>query len=385
MRTILPVVLLCHFLAAFTVLGVPLYLPKLLAPLGVASTSSWSGVLFSLPAIMTAVFAGYWGGFADRYGRRLSLQRALASLTLAFVLAGLAPSLVWLVLALALQGMAGGTLVAANGYLSQHFDHDLLAKALNWTQFSARLALLVAPPLMGGILMLLPNIGQKLWLVLALLPLTAFFISFSLPTESKTAKGGKTERVKVTPPLSGALWCITFFFNFAMVVTFPYFLPYASNWLHQDLIIGLFYSWPHLIYLLLLPLLHLIPSRQGYFVLGMLLIAFASLLQGQIVNFFILAIARTLFGVGILLAYSGINQLLSTHIQASRAGAQFGKIDAAGKWGGVAAGVSAGWLVSHVSLQAPFWASAFAAVIAMVSFVNFVVRGINNVGISRSS
>lgn len=167
-----------------------------------------------------------------------------------------------------------------------------------------------------------------------------------------------------------------------MVVTFPYFLPYVTPWLHKEVLVGLFYSWPHFIYLLLLPLLHLFPGRQDYFPIGMILIAGAALLQAQMTDLPTLALARTLFGLGILFAYSGINQLLSQQIQASNAGAQFGKIDAAGKWAGVAAGVGAGWLVTHFTLQTPFFASACAAIFATVFFVIFVVRGIDNAGIN---
>ncbi|KGT88778.1 transporter, partial [Enterobacter cancerogenus] len=77
MRSTLPVVMACHFLAAFTVLGVPLYLPRLLTSFGLSERSLWAGVLFSLPAVMTALSSAWWGRFADRFGRRLSLQRAL--------------------------------------------------------------------------------------------------------------------------------------------------------------------------------------------------------------------------------------------------------------------------------------------------------------------
>ena len=55
MRNTLPVVLVCHFLAAFTVLGVPLYLPRLLTSFGIGERSLWAGILFSLPAVMTAL------------------------------------------------------------------------------------------------------------------------------------------------------------------------------------------------------------------------------------------------------------------------------------------------------------------------------------------
>ncbi|MEW5289813.1 MFS transporter [Erwinia papayae] len=385
MRRTLLVVLACHFLAAFTVLGVPLYLPRLLTAFGIGEQSLWAGVLFSLPAVMTALSSAWWGRFADRYGRRLSLQRALVGLTLAFLLAGAAPSLPWLMVALAMQGLAGGTLAAANGYLSVHLRGDELAKALNWTQFSARLALLSAPPLMGAILMLFPHIGQRLWLGLAVLPLCGLLFSLRLPADEVSVK-------KAAPAAAGAgrdllrdLWAMQFLFNFAMVVTFPYFLPYAARWLHQELVIGVFYSWPHLIYLLLLPLWHRLAGRALYFLPGTVLMAVSALWHTQLAGEAALLMARTLFGLGMLLAYSGANQMLSDRIRQHSAGKQFGQIDAAGKWAGVAAGTSAGWLVVHFSLQTPWLASAFAALCAALIFVTSPLRGSGYVRITRGS
>ena len=385
MRNTLPVVLVCHFLAAFTVLGVPLYLPRLLTSFGIGERSLWAGILFSLPAVMTALSSAWWGRFADRFGRRLSLQRALIGLTLAFVLAGVAPSLPWLIVALALQGLAGGTLAAANGYLSLHLHGEHLAKALNWTQSSARLALLSAPPLMGAILMWQPHIGQRLWLGLALLPLCGLLVSLRLPPDPATARSTSAPGSSGVKTVFPQLWAMQFLFNFAMVVTFPYFLPSAARWLHQDVLIGVFYSWPHLIYLLLLPLWHRLAGRSLYFVPGMMLIALAALWHMQLSTSPALLVARTLFGCGILLAYSGANQMLSDSIRQHSAGKQFGQIDAAGKWAGVAAGIVAGWLVTHFSLQAPFLASAVAASGAIVLFVFSISRDSSNVRINRRS
>jgi len=385
MRSTLVVVLACHFLAAFTVLGVPLYLPRLLTAFCISERSVWAGVLFSLPAVMTALSSAWWGRFADRYGRRLSLQRALVGLTLAFLLAGFAPSLPWLVVALIFQGLAGGTLAAANSYLSMHLRGDELAKALNWTQFSARLALLSAPPLMGAILMWLPHIGQRLWLLLAILPLCGVLLSLFLPADSSySVKSGATQAEAGKNPLY-YLWLMQFLFNFAMVVTFPYFLPYASHWLHQDVLIGVFYSWPHLVYLLLLPLWHRLDGRCVFFVPGVLLIAIAAVWHMLLETPETLLAARTLFGFGMLLAYSGANQMLSDSIRQHNAGRQFGQIDAAGKWAGVAAGISAGWLSAHVSLQAPYLASAMAALCAALIFITSPLRGSDNVRITRCS
>lgn len=385
MRNTLLVVLACHFLAAFTVLGVPLYLPRLLTSFGIAERSLWAGVLFSLPAVMTALSSAWWGRFADRYGRRLSLQRALTGLTLAFLLAGVSPSLPWLIVALALQGLAGGTLAAANGYLSMHLRGEELAKALNWTQSSARLALLSAPPLMGAILMWQPHIGQRLWLWLAILPLLGLLFSLRLPADPPLEAAPRAAQKSGLQSAFYHLWAMQFLFNFAMVVTFPYFLPYAAGWLHQDVLVGVFYSWPHLIYLLLLPFWHRMPGRRAYFAPGMVLMAVAALWHTQLAETSTLLVARTLFGFGMLLAYSGANQMLSDSIRQRSAGKQFGQIDAAGKWAGVAAGVGAGWLVAHVSLTAPFVASAAAASGAALLFIVSSLRGSGYVRITRRS
>lgn len=385
MRSTLWVVLVCHFLAAFTVLGVPLYLPRLLTTFGIDGQHLWLGALFSLPAAMTALSSVWWGRFADRYGRRLSLQRALVGLTLAFILAGVAPSLPWLIVALILQGLAGGTLAAANGYLSMQMRGEERVKALNWTQFSARMALVSAPPLMGGLLMLLPHIGQRLWLGLAILPLCGLLLSLYLPNDPAMSAKPRPLKPARSKTAWHHLWAMQFLFNFAMVVTFPYFLPYATHWLHRDVLVGVFYSWPHLVYLLLLPLWHRLASSRAFFMPGMLLIALAALWHIWLDGVAMLLLARTLLGLGMLLAYSGLNQMISDSIRQHSAGKQFGQIDAAGKWAGVAAGICAGWMVAYFSLPAPYLASAIAALGAVFFFVTSSLRGSGYVRITRCS
>ncbi|AKH88905.1 MFS transporter [Edwardsiella tarda] len=374
MVPILPIVLACHFLAAFTVLGVPLFLPALLRGFHIAPASPWIGLLYTLPTVVMALSAPFWGRFADRYGCRLSLQRALLGLTLAFVLAGAAPSLPWLIMALFLQGLAGGTLAAANGYLYRHYPGEALAHALNWTQFSARLALLSAPPLLGlalgqdGI-----HAAQTLWLWLALLPLAGLLLSLGLPDDQHvhhaTPSALPKRRGRASPSSApadyGILLTLQFLFSFAMVTTFPYFLPYAQGWVRQPALIGVLYSWPHLLYLLLLPMVQRTRATRRPLAWGLGMLALSALWQGHLTTIAALLAARTLFGLGMLMTYIGLNRHIATRLRDHDAAYRLAQLDASAKWAGVAAGLCAAGLSARFSPAAPFIASAAAALAAL--------------------
>ena len=261
MKRILGPVLAAHYLAAFTALGMPLFLPQVLAELAPSAAIGWSGVLYVLPTLCTALTASTWGRLADRYGRKRSLLRAQLGLAVGFAIAGFAPSLTWLVIGLIVQGTCGGSLAAANAYLASQPQAGPLARALDWTQYSARLAMVSAPALLGLAVALGP--AQALYRALALLPLVAFALTWRLPADQpappahspRTASPCATQAL---PSMASAIWpalmVAQFLFCFAMVVTFPYFIPYAlARGAGHDALAGLLYSLPHLVYLVVLP------------------------------------------------------------------------------------------------------------------------------------
>ncbi|MGO4781553.1 MFS transporter, partial [Lysobacter sp. 2RAB21] len=85
-------------------------------------------------------------------------------------------------LGLIVQGTCGGSMAAANAYLSTQSQGATLSRSLDWTQFSARLAMVSAPPLLG----LVTGAGQtlQLYLYLAALPALALAITWWLPTDT---------------------------------------------------------------------------------------------------------------------------------------------------------------------------------------------------------
>ncbi len=375
MNRLLPTVLACHFLAAFTVLGMPLFMPRLAAEFGLAQTSPWVGVLYSLPAVLTALSAPLWGQFADRFGRRVSLLRALAGLSLAFLLAGIAPSLGWFTLALMLQGLFGGTLAAANGYLAVNLSREQLTHALGWTQFTARLALVCAPVGLG--LLADAFTVRQLYLWLALLPMLALGLVLRLPGEGKPVTTTASSTGDNASPRHG-LWAtmgLQFLFFFAMVATFPYFLPYAEDLIAEPALIGLLYSLPHLVYLLAQPLAHRLQlGWRPALAWGLALQLLACLWQFQLHSLPALLAARLLFGLGVWLCFQGLNPLIGRLTRSHSAGRWFGKLDAVGKAAGVLGGLMAAWLSAGFGPHTPFVAAALACAGGLVLLAFFTME-----------
>ncbi|AVU03669.1 MFS transporter [Xanthomonas oryzae pv. oryzae] len=397
MKRILGPVLAAHYLAAFTALGMPLFLPQVLAELAPSTAVGWSGVLYVLPTLCTALTASAWGRLADRYGRKRSLLRAQLGLALGFAIAGFAPSLTWLVIGLVVQGTCGGSLAAANAYLASQPQAGPLARALDWTQYSARLAMVSAPALLGLALALGP--AQSLYRALAVLPLIAFALTWRLPADQpagRTQSAGKpstssthaassstataTATATIIAPLWPALLLAQFLFCFAMVVTFPYFIPYAlARGAGHDALAGLLYSLPHLVYLVVLPW-----WRRGdsevWLVPGLALFAMACVWQALLHDAVTLAAARLLFGFGMLFGLRGLNRSLATVASGNGAGRLFGRFDAFGKWAGVFAGAAAGALAQASGPATPFMAAALAAAAAALTvLVRFPSRRVADV------
>lgn len=389
---ILGPVLTAHYLAAFTALGLPIFMPRVLVDLAPGAPDWWIGVLYVLPTVCTALTATVWGRFADRYGRKLSLMRAQLGLVLGFSLAGFAPNIWVFVLGLIVQGTCGGSMAAANAYLSTQSQGAKLSRSLDWTQFSARLAMVTAPVLLG--LMTGAGLGVELYRYLAVLPALALVITWGLPTDIIAAKPSTNIVQAIAISSDGreqfGLLSVQFLFCFAMVITFPYFIPYSEQLgVGSDSVAGLLYSLPHLVYLVALPWLRSrsITPKPRLFA-GLAVLTLACIAHGLLSTSTWLAIARVVFGVGMLLAFSGLNRAMSELASARPSGRLFGTFDASGKWAGALAGIVAGWLVHRYGLSLPFFmaatASALALATAVYSFRTTTVKGETYVAASDS-
>lgn len=395
-------VLLCHFIAAFAALGMPLFLPMVLPTLGAHIDSDWAGILFILPTFCTALAARFWGQFADKFGKRRSLLRAQLGLAAGFALCGLADNLTMFVFGLIVQGTFGGTMAASNSYLSSQIkDAKTLGTSLNKTQLSARLALIVAPIGLGWTLSDTSPLNAYLWL--SALPLLALAITLTLPADhlvksdaEKEAKDQITSQREQTThtPLHNLYWVFgaQFCFAFSMVVTFPYFSPFVQQYgVTNQAWIGFLYALPHGVYLLFAGKIHLFsewlnrrhPLATLYLGFGLISVSTAMhLIPDQTT----LIIARVVFGLGMVCCYQGLHQALANQIDRQQSGKIFSRFDAMSKWGGVAAGLSASFISSLGWLEVPFLLStliSFSTAIAMIILSKFGHRHVKQSFISN--
>lgn len=78
-----------------------------------AKVAIWSGLLVTASGLMGAVFAPIWGGLADRYGRKMMVQRAMFGGAIVMALSGFAANVQQLLVLRLVQGALTGTVVAS--------------------------------------------------------------------------------------------------------------------------------------------------------------------------------------------------------------------------------------------------------------------------------
>ncbi|MFT0137355.1 MFS transporter [Alcanivoracaceae bacterium MT1] len=380
-------VMLCHFVASLAALGMPPFFAILLSEEFASSQLHLVGWLYVLPTVFSALAAPWWGRFADRYGARRSLIRAQVGLALGFLLASQASSVGGFALALAVQGLLGGTFAASNTWLAGELQGERLARALTAMQASARAALVVAPILFGYLIGEIAPLTLYAWLTL--LPLAAAALVATFPASNSPREAVRTEdsasndrrheppAARETVPAGFLLW-LQFGFSFACVVTYPYFIADLQGRFAglSTVTLAILFSLPHLVYLVFSAPLGKVLARPCP--LRVLTLAFAvmaltcwaqyGLAGGDWQSQAGMWLARLMMGFAMTAAFVALHRLMSGASR-QRAGRLFGRLDAAAKWAGVAAGLGAGVLASHFGLASPLLASAWFLALLSLSLV----------------
>jgi DHA1 family multidrug resistance protein-like MFS transporter len=138
-------------IAGFTVV-LP-FLPYYVQELGVTELKQvkfWSGLLFASKAIAMAIFSPIWGSVADRYGRKLMVERAMFGGAVVMGAMGFVQNVQQLVVLLTLQGCLTGTIAAATTLVASSVPRQRSGHALGLLQVAIYSGA-SAGPLLGGL------------------------------------------------------------------------------------------------------------------------------------------------------------------------------------------------------------------------------------------
>jgi len=170
-------------IAGFTVV-IP-FLPYYVQELGVTDLEQvemWSGLLVTGQAITMAIFAPIWGSLADRYGRKLMVERAMFGGTILLGAMGLVRNVQQLAILRVLQGCVTGTVPAAITLVASSVPRQRAGYALGLLQMAIYSGA-SAGPLLGGLVADTFGYRAAFWVTAALL-FTAGLSVFFLVEES---------------------------------------------------------------------------------------------------------------------------------------------------------------------------------------------------------
>ena len=354
-----------HFAAAFAALGMPPFYDRILREALRSDAAYLAGWFFVIPTLLAALSNPWWGALADRFGKKRLLLRAHLGLAVSFWLTSLADTAWQFGVALALQGVLGGTFAASNAYLATVVSGHRLTRLLTLMQGSARAALFAGPALMG----VLAHGTQPLLMYryLAVLPLVSALLVWWLPSGAArqippTATPPQADQNAAAPDEAIApfqLYCLQFAFIFATVITFPYFVPYTEQTVANLPIAapGLLFGLPHLVYLLCaLPMSRYLGRQRLLTTLAASQTLLMVALLGQAWSQDLAAMIgwRIVMGTAMTASYIALHGLVAAVTHAGNAGRRFGALEGSTKWGAVAAGLVAGVAAARWGLQASF-------------------------------
>ncbi len=130
------------------------FLPLYLKDLGVTDTAAltlWSGIIFGITPLMSAISSPLWGVLGDRLGPKPMMNRAQVLGGIMVGLMTFAPGPVWLLVLRALQGLVGANMGPASALTAAIVPQNKVGTALGLFQLSIFVGASIGP-FFGGIL-----------------------------------------------------------------------------------------------------------------------------------------------------------------------------------------------------------------------------------------
>jgi multidrug resistance protein len=339
------------------------------------------GVLISAFSVAQLALAPVWGRFSDRHGRRPMILAGLVLSAAAYVVFGLAQSVVVLLLSRVVQGMGGGTIGVVQAYVADTTAPEQRTRALGWLSAVTSFGAVVGPACGSALDQAWGHTAPGL-AAAALAALTALF-AWRFLRESREMRA--TGTVLAQAPSSGRL-------ALRRVVSHPREPASRLIWIYA-IAIGAFYGTGPTMPLLLSERLGVTEHTIGYFFmylgamgvvaragllgwvvgrlgearlsrLGILLLAAGLTLLSLARNYPVLILSMTLMPLGTAFLFPCVTGLLSQVVPGADRGLYMGVQQTFGGVSRVIFPVAAGLIMDQLGRGVPF---AVAAALVLIT------------------
>lgn len=365
--------------ASYTML-IPFLPMYLINELGVTSdnVNMWSGIIFSVTFIVSAVMAPIWGKLSDKKGRKPMAVRAGVGLAITYFICGIVSSPIQLMFARILQGFAAGLWPAELAIMSSYAPKEKLGFCMGVMQ-GALTAGGVIGPLLGGVLASVFGMRVSFFIsagVLALITLITLIFIKEPPREAKTpeqlALAKEAEKVNLlkVPMIRRMLECAVVI-QMAILILQPILTLYVAELHHSmDNVImlsGMVFSLGGFAGAISAPLWGRYGQSHGFFrtmcitLAGTGFILIIQSIPSTLTPFAILQFVCGLFYAGV---YPSINSILVKKSPAEQRGRIFGLMFAAQQIGSTIGPLVGGFIGTFFGLKFVF---IFAGVLMFIT------------------
>lgn len=365
--------------ASYTML-IPFLPMYLINELGVTSdnVNMWSGIIFSVTFIVSAVMAPIWGKLSDKKGRKPMAVRAGVGLAITYFICGIVSSPIQLMFARILQGFAAGLWPAELAIMSSYAPKEKLGFCMGVMQ-GALTAGGVIGPLLGGVLASVFGMRVSFFIsagALALITLITLIFIKEPPREAKTpeqlalAKEAEIVNLLKVPMIRRMLECAVVI-QMAILILQPILTLYVAELHHSmDNVImlsGMVFSLGGFAGAISAPLWGRYGQSHGFFrtmcitLAGTGFILIIQSIPSTLTPFAILQFVCGLFYAGV---YPSINSILVKKSPAEQRGRIFGLMFAAQQIGSTIGPLVGGFIGTFFGLKFVF---IFAGILMFIT------------------
>jgi len=181
----------------------PLYVKSLGSSAGL-SVELLAGLVYSSLALAMMIASPIWGAIADRYGRKLMVERSMFGGSIILLMMAFVTSAEQLVVLRTIQGFITGTIAATNALVASVTPRERTGYAMGILQVGISTGAALGP-IIGGIIADAVGYSAAFYVTASLLAVAGFTVYFGVKEDFKPAHVKGSQRVSLVSEWRGIL------------------------------------------------------------------------------------------------------------------------------------------------------------------------------------